>query len=64
MPQPLTTSLEAMGECISALTADQPGRWTHPCSAHFGRDVVRILEAADTFLQRPLEHRVQAVERS
>jgi predicted dehydrogenase len=62
MPEPLTTSLEAMGECISALTTDQPGRWTHPCDAHFGRDVVKILQAADQFLQRPLEHRVQPVE--
>jgi predicted dehydrogenase len=61
MPEPLTTSLEARGECISALTADQPGRWTHPCDAHFGRDVVRILQAADEFLQRPLEQRVQPV---
>jgi predicted dehydrogenase len=61
MPEPTTTSVEAMAACISALTADQPGRWTHPCNAHFGRDVVRILEAADTFLQRPLEHRVQHV---
>ena len=64
MPEPTGSSVEAMAACISALTADQPGRWTHPCSAHFGRDVVRILEAADTFLQRPLEHRVQPVERS
>jgi len=61
MPEATTTSVEAMAGCISALTADQPGRWTHPCDAHFGRDVVRILEAADTFLQRPLEHRVQHV---
>jgi predicted dehydrogenase len=61
MPDPLTTSVEAMGECISALLTDQPGRWVHPCDAHFGRDVVGILQAADDFLQRPLEHRVEPV---
>jgi hypothetical protein len=27
----------------------------------FGRDVVAILQAADVFLQRPLEHRAQLV---
>ena len=61
MPEATTTSVEAMGACISALLTDQPGRWTHPCDVHFGREVVRILQAADTFLQRPLEGRVQPV---
>lgn len=61
MPEPLTTSLEAMGECISALLKDQPGRWEHPCDVRFGRDVVTILEAADEFLRRPVERRVQPV---
>jgi len=64
MPEAMTTPVEAMGACISALLREQPGRWQHPCGVHFGRDVVRILQAADAFLQRPLEHRVQPVERS
>jgi predicted dehydrogenase len=61
MPQATTTPVEAMGACISALLTDQPGRWTHPGDVHFGRDVVSILEAAEEFLQRPPEHRVQLV---
>jgi hypothetical protein len=61
MPEPETTSLEAMGQCISALLTEAPGRWQHPCDVRFGRDVVRILEAADEFLQRPPERRVQTV---
>lgn len=59
MPEGTTTSLEAMGACISELVTDQPGRWTHPCDVHFGRDVVQILEAADTFLARPPDSRGQ-----
>ena len=61
MPEATTTSLEAMGVCISALVADQPGPWQHPCNVRFGRDVVKILEAADLFLQQPLDTRVQLV---
>lgn len=61
MPEATSTSVEAMGACISALLTEQPGRWQHPCDVSFGRDVVRILEAADNFLQRPLETRVQPV---
>jgi len=61
MPEATTTSLEAMGACISALVADQPGQWQHPCDVRFGRDVVKILEAADLFLQQPLDTRVQLV---
>ena len=61
MPEPETTSLDAMGECISALLTEAPGRWEHPCDVRFGRDVVKILEAADEFLQRPPGRRVQAV---
>lgn len=61
MPEATTTSVEAMGACISALLTDQPGRWQHPCDVRFGRDVVRILEAADVFLKRPLESRGQPV---
>jgi len=61
MPDPTTTSVEAMGECITALLTGQPGRWVHPCDVHFGRDVVGILQAADVFLQRPPERRVQRV---
>jgi predicted dehydrogenase len=61
MPEATTTSVEAMGTCISELVADQPGRWAHPCDVHFGREVVRILQAADQFLQRPVEQRVQRV---
>jgi hypothetical protein len=59
MPEATTTSVEAMGACITALTADLPGPWRHPCDVHFGREVVQILQAADEFLQRPLEDRVQ-----
>jgi predicted dehydrogenase len=61
MPQATTTSVEAMGACISALLLDQPGRWAHPCDVRLGRDVVRILQAADVFLQRPLDSRSQPV---
>jgi len=61
MPDATTTSVEAMGACISALTADQPGSWQHPCDVHFGREVVQILQAADEFLQRSPEDRVQPV---
>lgn len=61
MPDPTTTPLEAMGACISTLVTEQSGRWQHPCDVRFGRDVVSILEAADTFLQRPLGDRVQRV---
>jgi len=59
MPEANATAVEAMGACISALVTEQPGEWHHPCDASFGRDVVRILEAADTFLQRPPGSRVQ-----
>jgi len=58
MPDASTSPLEAMGACITELLTDQPGRWHHPCDAHFGRDVVKILQAADAFLQRPLDSRV------
>ena len=61
MPEATSTSVEAMGACISALLTEQSGRWHHPCDVLFGRDVVRILEAADRFLQRPLDNRVQHV---
>ena len=61
MPEPTTTAVEAMSACISALLKEQSGRWQHPCDVHFGRDVVNVLEAAEAFLQRPLESRVQPV---
>ena len=61
MPEAMTTPVEAMGACISALLTEQPGAWHHPCDVSFGRDVVRILQAADAFLQRPLEKRAQPV---
>jgi predicted dehydrogenase len=61
MPEATTTPVEAMGTCISTLLTEQPGRWQHPCDVSFGRDVVTILQAADAFLGRPLEHRVQPV---
>ena len=61
MPEATTTPVEAMGACISALLTEQPGRWHHPCDVRLGRDVVRILEAADVFLQRPLDSRGQPV---
>jgi predicted dehydrogenase len=61
MPEGTSTPVEAMGACISALLTEQSGRWRHPCDVRFGRDVVKILEAAEVFLQRPLEHRVQPV---
>lgn len=59
MPEATTTPLEALGAAISTLLAEQPGRWQHPCDVRFGRDVVSILQAADEFLQRPLERRSQ-----
>jgi len=61
MPEATTTPVEAMGACISALLTEQPGAWQHPCDVRFGRDVVKILQAADEFLQRPLEQRVHQV---
>ena len=61
MPEATTTPVEAMGACISALLTEQPGRWHHPCDVRLGRDVVRILQAADVFLQRPLDSRSQPV---
>ena len=61
MPEATTTAVQAMGACISALLTEQSGRWQHPCDVHFGRDVVSILQAADGFLQRPVEDRVQPV---
>ena len=61
MPDATTSAVEAMGACISALVTEQPGRWQHPCDMNFGREVVGILEAADQFLQRPDENRVQLV---
>ena len=61
MPEATTTPVEAMGACISTLLTEQPGRWHHPCDVSFGRDVVSVLQAADEFLQRPLECRVQPV---
>jgi hypothetical protein len=61
MPEATTTPAAAMGACISTLLTEQPGRWRHPCDASFGRDVVAILQAADAFLQRPLDDRVQPV---
>jgi len=61
MPTATSTPVEAMGACISELITDQPGRWSHPCDVRFGRDVVSVLEAADRFLQRPLDSRGQPV---
>lgn len=61
MPEATTTPVEAMGACISELLTEQPGRWHHPCDVRFGRDVVRILQAADGFLKRPPEARSQPV---
>jgi len=58
MPEATTSALEAMGACITELLTSQPGRWHHPCDVNFGRDVVKILQAADAFLQRPLDSRV------
>ena len=61
MPEASTTPVEAMGACISTLLTEQPGRWQHPCDVRFGRDVVTILQAADVFLRRPLDDRVQPI---
>jgi predicted dehydrogenase len=61
MPEATTTPREAMGACITALLTEQPGRWHHPCDVRFGRDVVRILQAADLFLNRPRDSRGQVV---
>lgn len=58
MPEATTSALEAMGACVTQLLADQHGRWQHPCDVHFGRDVVKVLQAVDAFLARPLDDRV------
>jgi hypothetical protein len=52
MPEATASPVEAMGACISQLLSDQPGRWQHPCDVHFGREVVRVLAAAEVFLER------------
>lgn len=62
MPEAARTPLEAIEACISTLLTQQSSPWQHPCDVRFGRDVVSILQAADTFLQRPLEHRAQPVK--
>ena len=61
MPEATTTPVEAMGACISELLTEQSGRWHHPCDVHFGREVVRILQAADVFLKRQPQARSQPV---
>jgi predicted dehydrogenase len=61
MPKGTTLPVEAMGAAISTLVTEQPGQWNHPCDVRFGRDVVRILQAADVFLKRPLDSRAQPV---
>jgi predicted dehydrogenase len=58
MPEATTSALEAMGACITELLTSQHERWQHPCDVNFGREVVKILQAADAFLQRPLDSRV------
>lgn len=58
MPEATTSALEAMGVCVTQLLTDQHGRWQHPCDVHFGRDVVKVLHAAEAFLARPLDDRV------
>jgi len=61
MPEATTSPLDAMGACISTLLAEQSGPWRHACDVRFGRETVAILQAADVFLQRPLDGRVQPV---
>lgn len=61
LPEPTIESVEAFGVAISALLADQPGHWEHPCDVRFGRDVVRVLESAQTFLDRPTSERAEPV---
>ena len=47
-PAATSSPLEAMGHCITALTTTSAEPWTHPCDASFGRDVVKVLAAAET----------------
>jgi predicted dehydrogenase len=54
-PEPTSTPLEAMGNCITQLITDQPEGWTHPSNAVFGRDIVRILESAERFMQSVID---------
>jgi predicted dehydrogenase len=61
LPEATSTAVQAMGVCISDLLGDQLGSWHHPCDANFGREVVKILQAADVFLRRPLDSRAQPV---
>jgi predicted dehydrogenase len=51
MPEPSSTPLAAMGNCITQLSTDQPGSWAHPTDAAFGRDIVRILESAERLIK-------------
>lgn len=52
MPEATTSAVEAMGECISALLEEPTGPWHHPCDVRFGREVVSILQEAETSLLR------------
>jgi hypothetical protein len=49
------------GAASTMSLSEQSGRWRHPCDVRFGRDVVKILEAAGVFPQRLPEHSVQLV---
>jgi predicted dehydrogenase len=51
MPDGPTTPLEAYGNAVSALVRSvQAGGTSHPSDVRHGRDIVRILEAADRLL--------------
>ena len=47
-PSPTASPLEAMSHCITALSATDVKPWTHPCDASFARDIVKVLEAAQS----------------
>lgn len=47
-PAPTTSPVNAMGHCITALSTQSAGTWAHPCDTSFGRDVVRVLDAAQS----------------
>ncbi|MBA3717043.1 MAG: Gfo/Idh/MocA family oxidoreductase [Actinobacteria bacterium] len=56
-PQELGPATDALQRAISALLVAVETGVPHPCDVHFARDIVRVLAAAERFLDRPRESR-------
>jgi predicted dehydrogenase len=61
MPPTRTTPVEALCECISALAADADRPSPHPFDIRFGREVVSVLQAAESYLTRDDSNRGESV---